>query len=563
MASLHVLFLDCSPQPSPELSPLAPLWQLAADGYRQQGCQLQQVRVVDLPPSELAALLAQISAANILVLGLPVVQGARSWVYQRLVEQLSQAFVEPSTGRYGLDNTVLTAIARGDGGGNAIALAQAGYEFGQLGTISPPQNTLSWCPALGRDGEPESHSSPSLHQQAQVMVSNAVALAHILTSQPLAPREAAAQARAIASTPAPPATVLTPQPISPPGRNDRDSGGIDYRQMTKRIWTVMAAGLARGFTFSALSLEDRIYRAERDGKGFIYKIYPGHFSFRRQYDDYDAEQYKSHKLALMAAAGMAVPTSYGVYDRAQDIPEGLPFPLVAKPDSGSLSRNVYPNVQTTAQLQRAAAIIEAAGERIKLESRVVGQDYRVLIIDHQYAGCVQRRPASVVGDGTHTILELFHQRNQEPGRGDRHDTHTTLHQLVFDDHSRQLLQRYGYQLGTVLPEGKRVYLQDKITAVTGADYIDCTEQLHPSIIESCVTFSYRFSTLTLGFDVITPDITQPLAASGGAFNEYNFLPYVDLHENCNEGQKRPVCDRIWDHIDAHAADIVTTAFAPF
>ena len=93
------------------------------------------------------------------------------------------------------------------------------------------------------------------------------------------------------------------------------------------------------------------------------------------------------------------------------------------------------------------------------------------------------------------------------------------------------------------------YLQEKITASTGSDYVDYTEQLHPSIIQSCINFSHHFSTLTLGFDVITTDITKPLEETGGAFNEYNFLPYVDLHENCNVGQKRPVCRLIWDYIE--------------
>ena len=330
----------------------------------------------------------------------------------------------------------------------------------------------------------------------------------------------------------------------------------------------MQAGMDRGFEFQVLSLEGRTFQAVRDGKGFIYKIYPGHFSFRSQYQDYDYEQTKAHKLALMKADGLAVPTSYGLFTTAAEVVErlsadGVLFPLVAKPNSGSLSDNVFPHLLTPAQLEDAVTTIEASGQKIQLESHIEGRDYRVLIINHEYAGCVERRPANVTGDGRRSILELFQLRNQESGRGDRDEAHTTIHQLVFDETTHQLLQEAGYTQDTILPGGAMFYLQRKITASTGSDYIDCTDQLHESIIDSCIRFSYRFSTLTLGFDLIAPDISQPLCDTGGAFNEYNFLPYVDLHENCNVGKKRPVCRLIWDYVEANASRIVTSKFGVF
>lgn len=97
---------------------------------------------------------------------------------------------------------------------------------------------------------------------------------------------------------------------------------------------------------------------------------------------------------------------------------------MAKPDSGSLSKNVFANLQTVHQVLQAANQIESSGATIKLESHLVGRNYRVLIINHQYDGCVECRPASVIGDGMHTIRELFHLRNQEEGRGDRYEAHS-------------------------------------------------------------------------------------------------------------------------------------------
>ena len=163
----------------------------------------------------------------------------------------------------------------------------------------------------------------------------------------------------------------------------------------------MQEGIRRGFQFRVLGdLSDRTFIAHREGKGFTYRIYPGHLSFRYQYDDYDGEQAKAHKLALMKADGLAVPTSYGLFNSYAEIEaavsarinnNAISFPLVAKPNSGSLSENVFPDLQTMQQLKLAADTIAASGQKIQLESHITGKDYRVLILNHQYAGCVEQR----------------------------------------------------------------------------------------------------------------------------------------------------------------------------
>ncbi len=580
MNSLTVLFINCTLKKFPEVSNTEALWTVVANYYHPYGCQIQQRRTVDGSISletldegtgdEFLPLFEQMRRADILIVGIPVSRGGRSPEYHAFIERLHKtchAHLDPATGQPPLYNRVIGLVVVGDASEGTPCIAQTCYDFSQLGCVNPPNNVVAWFQPMDTAEEfieAKGTYAESVNREARLLVEHSVMMARLLRQTPLsasrwnAIREAGAIAKAVTVETA---TLMTPKAIRTPDNPDCD--GIDYHHITKRIWTVMQEGMHRGFVFKILSLDDKIFRAERNGKGFIYKIYPGHFSFRRQYDDYDYEQSKSRKLERMQQHGLPVPVSYGTFKTATDIPGDLPFPIVAKPDSGSLSQNVFPNLQTVSQLQHAATRIVANGDVIKLESHVSGQNYRVLIINHQYAGCVERRPANVVGDGKHTILDLFQLRNQEPGRGDRYETHTTLHHLVFDDTSRRLLQEKGYTLDTRLPNGERCYLQTKITASTGADYVDCTDDLHPSIIKSCIDFSHQFSTLTLGFDLITPNLTRPLAETGGAFNEYNFLPYVDLHEHCNIGQKRPVCRLMWDYIDTHAEQLVTADFKAF
>lgn len=575
-----VLFLNCTLKTSPEISSTAALWQQVAPLYKQKGYSLESLRLVDyqIPATswpgnlqdDFFSVFQRIRQADILIVGTPLRRGSASVEYYKLVErlqQVSQHHVDPETNRLPLYGKVFGLIAVGDTGGSH-GIPQIQYDFSQLGYLTVPDSTVTWFPALGTTAgfiEAEGKNAVAVNRAARLLVDNTAAIATLLHASPLTPnlRQATQDATEIAKAAAvETGTYITPKSVSTDVAPHSD--GVPYRHLTKRIWTVMQAGMQRGFHFKVVSLTDRTFQAEREGKGFTYKIYPGHFSFRSQYRDYEAEQFKSRKLDLMDKYGLPVPVSYGTFQTAAEIPTSqLKFPLVAKPNSGSLSENVFTNLQTVEQLQQAATAIEAQGGTIKLESQVSGWDFRVLVINHQYAGCVQRRPARVVGDGTHTVRELFDLRNQEPGRGDRFEAHTTIHQLVFDDTSRRLLHGAGYTLDTVLPTGDIFYLQEKITASTGSDYVDFTEQLHPTIVQSCVEFSHQFSTLTLGFDLITADVSKPLVETGGAFNEYNFLPYVDLHENCNEGQRRSVCHLIWDYIEAHAETLLTSDFKPF
>ena len=86
------------------------------------------------------------------------------------------------------------------------------------------------------------------------------------------------------------------------------------------------------------------------------------------------------------------------------------------------------------------------GEAVLVEALVPGTDYRVLVIDGRVAAAAQLRPASVTGDGAHTIGQLVDLANADPRRGAGHSRELTrikldadalshLDALGLDDHS--------------------------------------------------------------------------------------------------------------------------------
>ncbi len=593
---VQVLFLNCTVKGSPEVSHAEALWDKAKAAYHALGCKTMQLRTVDLAiapgyGSDLARgdsfpqVVAQLKQASIVILGITIRRGQASSESQKLLERLASLETEqcdPATGQPLLYNKVCGLLLLDQTGDGRSTAAPVCYALSQLGCVNAPGNAVVWSGETEADTyylAVEKGRSAQVRRDIQVMVENSAAIAKLLQQAPLQTNlKAIAQTTsAAAAAVTPPSKLMYPRAIGISAKPcatlhpDADSG-LYYRDVaTRRIWTIMEAGIKRGYVIKMMDVEERVFQVthQRDPKrGFIYKIYPGLLNFRLGFTPYEKAyekaQRKGEKLEVMHQYKMPVPIDYGIFKNTADIPlQALRYPIVAKPNYGSLSQNVFTNLQNPEQLQQAAHVIELTGQTIKLESHISGRDYRVLIVDGQYAGTVERRPANLTGDGQHTLLELFHQRNQEPGRGPRYEAHTTLHKLVFDQTSRQQLAKFGYSLDTVLKPGEVFPLQTKIPASLGADYIDVTEQVHGSIVQSCIACAKHFASLTVGFDLITTDPSRPLAETGGAFNEYNFLPYVDVHEHCNVGKKQPVTQLIWDYIDRNQKRLLTPEFKPF
>ena len=56
-----------------------------------------------------------------------------------------------------------------------------------------------------------------------------------------------------------------------------------------------------------------------------------------------------------------------------------------------------------------------------VETYVAGNDYRCLVIGGKVAAIAERVPASVIGDGEHTIRQLVDNDNADPRRGIGHE----------------------------------------------------------------------------------------------------------------------------------------------
>src|SRR4029079_17983776 len=242
------------------------------------------------------------------------------------------------------------------------------------------------------------------------------------------------------------------------------------------------------------------------------------------------------------------------------------FPCVVKPLDGNHRRGVHLDLRSEEAVRAAfhGARRESRSGDLVVESYVAGNDYGCLVIGGKVAAIAQRVPASVIGDGEHTIRDLVETANADPRRGIGHEK--VLTRIKVDEAAEALVRDQGYGLDDVPPEGAFVKLALTGNMSTGGTSIDRTIEAHPDNVEIAETAAQIVGLDIAGIDFICPDIAThvretggahvddqdtatPVRDTGGAIVEDNAAPGFRIHTHPTEGEPqyvaRPVIDGLF------------------
>ncbi|MFO1142208.1 MAG: cyanophycin synthetase [Amaricoccus sp.] len=243
---------------------------------------------------------------------------------------------------------------------------------------------------------------------------------------------------------------------------------------------------------------------------------------------------------LLSDLGLPVPRQYHVRD-AEDAVEAanaIGYPVVVKPVDGNHGRGVSVNLTTDDEVASAFETALNEGSGVVVESMILGDDHRLLVIDGTLVAAARRMPGHVVGDGRSTIAELVVEVNRDPRRGAGHENMLT--RLELDDAADRLLKAKGYGHDSVPPEGETVFLRKTANLSTGGTAIDVTDVIHPDN-KLMAERAIRAVGLDIGgVDFLTTDITQSYRDTGGAICEINAGPGMRMHIAPSEGKGRDV-----------------------
>ncbi len=251
---------------------------------------------------------------------------------------------------------------------------------------------------------------------------------------------------------------------------------------------------------------------------------------------------------LLAAIGVPVPRAevVGSADEAADAALRIGYPVAVKPLDGNHGRGVILNL-ADADAVRAGYVVARSESRqggVVVESFLVGNDYRCLVIGGKLRAVAQRVPAHVDGDATHTLAELVEITNADPRRGIGHEK--VLTRINLDAESEAYAAEQGYAMTDRPPAAARVFLKRTGNMSTGGISIDRTDEIHPENAEIAEQAARVVGLDIAGIDLICPDISVPVAETGGGIVEVNAAPGFRMHTHPTEGEAQYVAKPVID-----------------
>src|SRR5690554_565744 len=234
------------------------------------------------------------------------------------------------------------------------------------------------------------------------------------------------------------------------------------------------------------------------------------------------------------------------------------YPLVVKPVDGNHGRGITVNIQNYEDALVAFHAAKEVSRTVIVEKFIVGEDYRLLVINNKLVAAAKRTPAHVIGDGKHTVQELIDLTNEDPRRGYGHEN--VLTEITVNDLTKTIIDAAGYTLESVLPENEMLILKDTANLSTGGTSEDVTDIVHSSNISMAERISKIIDLDICGIDIMTTDISQPLEETDGAVIEVNAGPGFRMHLAPTTGLARnvaaPVIDKLFPHGDTGRIPII-------
>ncbi|MDO8996903.1 MAG: cyanophycin synthetase [Sediminibacterium sp.] len=255
---------------------------------------------------------------------------------------------------------------------------------------------------------------------------------------------------------------------------------------------------------------------------------------------------KEETKNLLGAAEIPVPRGTVVRTIAglEEAVEKFGYPLVIKPIDGNHGKGNTTNITTWEQAEKAFESAKLYGRSVIVEKFITGFDFRILVINYKFICAALRTPASVVGDGVHTIQWLIDETNKDPRRGYGHEK--VLTQITVDDSTMKMLDEKGYTLETIPPVGELVLLKTTANLSTGGTSTDVTDEVHPENIVMCERIAKIIGLDICGIDIMAQDLKTPVSSNGGAILEVNAAPGFRMHIDPTEGLGRNVAEPVID-----------------
>ncbi len=255
---------------------------------------------------------------------------------------------------------------------------------------------------------------------------------------------------------------------------------------------------------------------------------------------------KHRTKKILADAYLPVPAGLVLYDESglENAIKTIGLPAVIKPLDGNQGRGTTTDIQSFHQALEAFHRAREISPTVIVEKFIRGADHRILMINNRMVAAALRRPASVTGDGTHTIAQLIEKVNEDPRRGEGHLN--VLTRITVDADTLEMLSKKNYTVDSVPLKGEEVVLKSTANLSTGGTAEDVTDAVHPANVRLFERAARTIGLDICGIDVMAAGLSEPITENGGAIIEVNAAPGIRMHLQPTSGQSRNVAAPIVD-----------------
>ncbi len=215
--------------------------------------------------------------------------------------------------------------------------------------------------------------------------------------------------------------------------------------------------------------------------------------------------------------------------------------LVLKPVYGSHGDHVFSDIQDIQELSDIIHLFflkNSQDTQFIIEEFFPWKEYRFFITKEKEFAVIHRQPASIIGDGVHSILELVEQQNKKRILY-KQKKRTSLCPIVLDEEVNRFLKKKNLTIYDTPIKDEKIQLRSESNLAKGGLAIDYTQIVDLEIIETAYQILNVFPGMLLaGIDILVSDIKN--SQSDYRVLEVNSNPGITMHEYPYVGQAQNV-----------------------
>jgi len=239
---------------------------------------------------------------------------------------------------------------------------------------------------------------------------------------------------------------------------------------------------------------------------------------------------------FLEKAGIKTPKGFAITKGDPDsyvkkVLGALKKPVVVKPSCGMSAQGVATDVKDFTTCKRALKKIFSLKElpsslALIEEGITFPQELRVVATRKRCIGVMWHRTANVIGDGESTIRQLVRKKNTAK-RASQPPLVSMFRQISLTKEIVAFLHQQGKTVNTIPRKGQVVWLQPRWKVFSGGDFVNITNQAHPSLKRLAVQVVRAIPELEFaGLDIFSKDAFKAQNKNTYSVTEVNHSPFM-------------------------------------